>query len=144
MEKEGIEETHLCDRCGNTTATNNNSNNNPAQNPQSRARYARLRIAAQVLVSVVVMVLWTALIGAYLARNPHLLHRYWYSGSKNLIDLCKFPSSQVTKFQTLPLPLLCVSPLRTVSPPTLGRRHTYMYTRKRWKKKTRKRKDEQR
>ncbi|KAF1963319.1 hypothetical protein CC80DRAFT_530217 [Byssothecium circinans] len=65
----------LCNRCG-----------NPAHIP-SRTQRPRLKIVIQVLISLVVMGLWTAFIGAYLARNPHLLHRYWNSGSKNLIDL---------------------------------------------------------
>ncbi|KAF2787860.1 hypothetical protein K505DRAFT_366982 [Melanomma pulvis-pyrius CBS 109.77] len=48
----------------------------------SSSQSTRMRIAVQVTISLVVLALWTALVAFYLARNPHLLHRY--SGAKRL------------------------------------------------------------
>ncbi|KAF2446071.1 hypothetical protein P171DRAFT_483450 [Karstenula rhodostoma CBS 690.94] len=62
-------ESCLCNRC----------NNPPSTYP------ARLRLALQVTISLVVLALWTALVGFYLARNPHLLQQHYVP--KNLADL---------------------------------------------------------
>ncbi|KAL5382041.1 hypothetical protein DPSP01_006719 [Paraphaeosphaeria sporulosa] len=72
-------ETSLCNRCGIS-----------AHVPLS-AQPARLRLALQVTISLVVLALWTALVGFYLARNPYLLQQHY--GPKNLADL--FPMVEV-------------------------------------------------
>ncbi|KAJ4301038.1 hypothetical protein N0V90_003128 [Kalmusia sp. IMI 367209] len=61
----------LCDSC-----------ENPA-----RITASRKRIALQITVSLLMLALWTALVGYYLRRNPRLL--YFHALSKNLGD--EFP-----------------------------------------------------
>lgn len=54
--------------------------------PSTVTHPARLRLALQVTISLVVLTLWTALVGFYLARNPHLFQHQ--NGPRNLADLC--------------------------------------------------------
>ncbi|KAL5435474.1 hypothetical protein PMIN07_006504 [Paraphaeosphaeria minitans] len=72
-------EPSLCTRCGN------------AAHASITAQSARLRIALQVTISLAVLALWTALVGFYLASNPHLLQQH--RGPRSLADL--FPMVQV-------------------------------------------------
>ncbi|KAL5417608.1 hypothetical protein PMIN04_007680 [Paraphaeosphaeria minitans] len=72
-------EPSLCTRCGN------------AAHASITAQPARLRIALQVTISLAVLALWTALVGFYLASNPHLLQQH--RGPRSLADL--FPMVQV-------------------------------------------------
>ncbi|KAF2640049.1 hypothetical protein P280DRAFT_518479 [Massarina eburnea CBS 473.64] len=69
-------EIYLCNHCGKSV------------HGTSPTRSTRLIVGLKVVVGACMLALWTALVGVYLARSPHLLRRM--NGFKpNLVDLCK-------------------------------------------------------
>jgi hypothetical protein len=68
----------FCKHCGSLAHMPDSASPSPS---------ARKRVTVRLLIGIVLLVLWTILVG-FLARNPHVLQRD--KGPRNLVEQCEF------------------------------------------------------